>query len=420
MRNQAHNSSNGDSFQLAVAVPHEEGSSVAVARAAARSRQLGRLYTALHTTRWMPVTKCLPPRLRAGVSRELGRRSFSQIPPECIETAAQISQLVYIAALRLPGPHSWTARSMYDAKDRFDVAVGRRLRGHQWDAVLAINASAEATLKAARAAGMRAVLNFLDSHPTYQNRFLKEFWAVPDGHPELVAPHVMDRVERELELADLIFVPSHFVARQLERTGVPSAKIAVHPYGVDLEKFYPRSDRPGSDPRERLVCLYVGQISHRKGVRTLLHAAQQLRKQPIEVRMIGPMVSPEVLGSVPENVRWDGPRAYVGVPEIMRQADLFVLPSVEDAYGLVAVEAMASGLPVIVSDHAGSSEVISNGRDGIVVAAGDVQALVEAIERLLESADFRAAMGEAARLRVESENSWSAYGDAVLQRIRTG
>jgi glycosyltransferase involved in cell wall biosynthesis len=85
----------------------------------------------------------------------------------------------------------------------------------------------------------------------------------------------------------------------------------------------------------------------------------------------------------------------------------------------VAVEAMASGLPVVVSDHAGSSEVISNGRDGFVIAAGDVQALVDAIERLVESADLRAAMGEAARRRVENENSWNAYGDAVLQRIRT-
>jgi glycosyltransferase involved in cell wall biosynthesis len=76
----------------------------------------------------------------------------------------------------------------------------------------------------------------------------------------------------------------------------------------------------------------------------------------------------------------------------MREADLFVLPSVEDAFGLVNARGMASALPVIVTDHVGASELISDREHGMIVPAGDATALAEAIEQLLES-DLGAAPG---------------------------
>jgi glycosyltransferase involved in cell wall biosynthesis len=70
---------------------------------------------------------------------------------------------------------------------------------------------------------------------------------------------------------------------------------------------------------------------------------------------------------MPENVRWAGARLQGGVGAAMRDADLFVLlPSVEDAFGLVTLEAMASGLPVIVTDHVGASELIFHRKDGFM------------------------------------------------------
>jgi glycosyltransferase involved in cell wall biosynthesis len=405
-------------LDLAVATPHQESSSTAIAKAAARSDQLGRLYTTLHTARWAPAARYVPGKLGEGLRRELGRRTFSGIPTERIETVASVSQLAQIAAIRLPLPHTVAARSLYAAKARFDQAVARRLRARSWDAVIATNASAERTLASARRGGAFAVLNFIDSHPMYQNRFLKEFWGLPDGHPELIAPRVQRRVERELELADLVLVPSRFVARQLASTGVPNAKIALRAYGVDLQTFTPAGAGAVQD-RRRLLCLYVGQMSHRKGVRVLIDAARRLRDQPVDFQLVGHVVSPEVLDSLPENVRWQAPAVQTRVSELMRTADLFVLPSVEDAFGLVVAEAMACALPVIASDHAGASELITDGRDGMVASAGDVRALAAAIERLVESPDLRAEIGTSARRRVEQESGWSQYGEQVLDVVAT-
>ena len=142
-----------------------------------------------------------------------------------------------------------------------------------------------------------------------------------------------------------------------------------------------------------------------------------LRDRPVEFQLVGPMISPEVVGGMPENVRWLGARLQGGVGAAMRRADLFVLPSVEDAFGLVTLEAMASGLPVVVTDHVGASELISNRKDGMIVPAGDAESLAAAIAELVEHNDLRRALGRAARELVEEQCSWESYGDRVLASI---
>lgn len=404
--------------RLALATPHQEGSFLAIARAAARGHQLGRVYTTLHTATWAPRARYVPlPRLREKLQRELTRREFSEIPDHLIESVASLSQLLEVTAVRIPKGHAVAGRLLYFSKERFDGAASRRVRQGSWSAVVAMNFSAQLTLIAARESGALAVLNFLDSHPRYQNGFLGKFCGLRPPSHELVSPRSERRIERELETTDLILVPSQFVARQLIDSGVPGEKLHVRRYGVDTSAFRPDSSRKRSARSVPLRCLYVGQVSHRKGVCVLVEAARLLRGRPVEFHIVGGIVSPDVLEDLPDNVRWHGPRLQVGVAEVMRQADLFVLPSIEDAFGLVVVEAMASALPVVVSNHAGASELITNGDDGLIVPAGDASALANAIETLIENEDVRARIGTAARARVEQGCSWNEYGDGVIDLL---
>jgi glycosyltransferase involved in cell wall biosynthesis len=101
----------------------------------------------------------------------------------------------------------------------------------------------------------------------------------------------------------------------------------------------------------------------------------------------------------------------------MAVADVLLLPSLEDAFGLVTTEAMASGLPVVVSDLCGSSELVADGGAGIVIPAADSPALELAIRSLLEEPDRRRAMGLEARRRMVAGRSWESYGRCVLDRI---
>jgi glycosyltransferase involved in cell wall biosynthesis len=103
----------------------------------------------------------------------------------------------------------------------------------------------------------------------------------------------------------------------------------------------------------------------------------------------------------------------------MRQADLFVLPTLEDSFALVLFEAMATGLPVVTTTNAGASELIEDSQDGLIVAPGDAAALADAIRRLVEQPELRARLGDAACIKVQAAHSWDSYGHSVLSAIQS-
>jgi glycosyltransferase involved in cell wall biosynthesis len=185
--------------------------------------------------------------------------------------------------------------------------------------------------------------------------------------------------------------------------------VFVLPYGADLNQFQ-KVER--SDDVFRI--LYVGQVTLRKGVHYLLEALAGLNLKDAELLIIGhidPTIRP-LLG------RWNGTfRHIASVPKIelaryYSSSSVLVLPSLEEAFGLVVLEAMACGVPVIVSSEVGASEVIADGVEGFVVPDRDVGALRERIRFLYENAAARGRMGDAA-LRCAKGSTWEAYGDRV-------
>jgi glycosyltransferase involved in cell wall biosynthesis len=101
----------------------------------------------------------------------------------------------------------------------------------------------------------------------------------------------------------------------------------------------------------------------------------------------------------------------------MRKADVFILPSLEDACALVVLEAMASGLPVITSTNNGSGEIISHGINGFTRAPEDIANYVHTIEQLLASPVIRCKIGDRARRTAEESHSWEKYGLRVMERL---
>jgi glycosyltransferase involved in cell wall biosynthesis len=331
----------------------------------------------------------------------------SDLPPDKVRRRGTKAELARAFVSRVPGLSAAGSRTMYAAKMAFDRTVARELGDSE--VVVGIFGSCALTLQAARAAHALPVLNFVNSHPADHNRILSELGGVRSSSHEMVPAAVARRVERELAEADLVLVPSRFVRDQLIARGNAPQHVALIPYGVELGAFTPRrSAREG----RRVRCLFVGQLSHRKGIPLLARSARALGD--IDFVLSGPVVSPEVLHDLPDNVRRMGTLTRTGVAMAMREADIFVLPSIEDSFGLVVLEAMAAGLPVVVTDHVGASEIIEPGVTGYVVPAGDEPALSSALRRLADDPDSRLRVGRAARERVEAESSWETYGAKAL------
>lgn len=204
----------------------------------------------------------------------------------------------------------------------------------------------------------------------------------------------------------------------LERLRVPRRKLQLLGNGVDLERFRPRPEAAATSRQalgetgDRLVAGVVGRLVWEKGFAELFEAARLLRdsRPDVVVVVVGPM-DPAKSGSLTDsdltaaralgNVEFLGERRDVEV--LYAGFDLFVLPSHREGFPRSAMEASASGLPVVATDIRGCRQVVEEGHTGLLVPVRDPVSLAHAIEALAADSTRRQAMGRAGRARAEAE-----------------
>ncbi len=238
-------------------------------------------------------------------------------------------------------------------------------------------------------------------------------WELPLSESSL-APY--QRLEEdELALADLILAPSPFVAGSLADAGVAAEKVVVLPYA--LEDGWRKPEHEGDRaPGRPLRVLFLGTVSLQKGVPYLLEAARSLAPGRFEVRIVGPIrVARERLGGLPGLVEVTGPVPRSRVGAQLAWADVLCLPSVCEGFGLVQLEAMATGLPVVAT--ASSAGIVENGVNGVVVPIRDSVAIVSTLERLEADRDLLAALGAGA-LRTAQGMTRPRYGARLAELLR--
>ena len=193
--------------------------------------------------------------------------------------------------------------------------------------------------------------------------------------------------------------------------GVSERKILLVPYGVDTSAFSPGGTSEGAEPGERLRFVYVGQVALRKGIPILLEAVNGL---DVVVDVVGPVFDAAIARSAPRNVNIRGAVGKEELIRIYRSADAFIFPTIEDSFGLVVMEAAATGLPVISTDGAGASELL--GPPHVVIEAGRVSALRNALRAQTRlSSDQRREIAEDARSA--AARTWREYADEVLDTV---
>ena len=146
-------------------------------------------------------------------------------------------------------------------------------------------------------------------------------------------------------------------------------------------------------PDRPLRVLFLGQINLRKGIARLLKAARSFQSQPVEFLMVGPIQIniPEDLRSN-RNIRWVGPVARNKVRNYYEQADVFVLPTLSDGFGLTQLEALAHRLPVIASRQCG--DVVIDRVNGLLLEEPTASAIEEALRFCLHNPDRLAQFSE--------------------------
>jgi glycosyltransferase involved in cell wall biosynthesis len=305
---------------------------------------------------------------------------------------------------------------------RVEASVASVAGGHvkKANVVVASYHVARHVFRRARASGRRTVLNYPIAHHRWQYRFYDE---QARAHPEFAGalPRFGDTerhselLDAEIELADTILVGSQFARDSFVSAGVAPEKLRVIPYGTDTERFRPAASPRRDDKVFRAV--FVGQIGERKGISHLLKAYKAFRRPDTELHLVGDYVpgAEEAYAPYRDLYRHTPNVPQKQLPDLFRSADVFVFPTLVEGMGMVVLEAMACGIPVIVTPN-GPGDVVRDGVDGFVVPACNSEAIVERLERMYAEPELRFEMGRNARTHAESW-SWARYARTAAETV---
>ncbi len=207
--------------------------------------------------------------------------------------------------------------------------------------------------------------------------------------------------------------------------GFDKARSTVIPYGVDIEKFYPDSDRRLvwrdrlQIPQDANVVLTVGRMVTKKGFHVLIPALERVLRESPETHVIFGGQGDRLqefeaeAAAMSDRIHFPGVILRDTLPDLYRTADLFVLPAVHDSKGNVdglpnvILEAMATGVPIIASEISGIPLAVCDGTEGLLVPENDQEPLEEALLALLGDSALRQRMGQASRHKAETDLTWA-------------
>jgi glycogen(starch) synthase len=258
--------------------------------------------------------------------------------------------------------------------------------------------------------------------------------AKKNGYPSVrgrFANYFMQRLskleEETAKNATMVVTISNYSLEKIQKYyGIEQSKVRIVPNGVDIEKFKPMDTKEvrqqfglGKEP----CVLFVGSLIPRKGLPFLVEAAKKVVRIQADTKFLiagdGPLRNQlydslktanlsgnfKFLGNLKDNV----------LSAIYNCADVFVLPSIQEGQGIVLLEAQASGKPVVAFDIGGVNETLQNKETGLLVKQGDVDALADALLKLLTDKALREKMGSNGRKFVSENYTWDICAQKMLK-----
>jgi glycosyltransferase involved in cell wall biosynthesis len=310
-------------------------------------------------------------------------------------SATNAAALAFELKAQATGLNGWELMSKRNEwfQDHALAQLQRRAREINGDLVtiFAYSYAAERIFKFARERGWRTVLGQIDPGRAEERRLAGS-----------TAPaNYWRRWHAECELAEQVIVNSEWSRDALLEEGVSASKIRKIPLAIEPPKDAAHFQRvyPSTFNAARpLRVLFLGQINLRKGVVQLLDAVQLLADEHVEFWLVGPrQISADLKHDL--KVKWFGAVPRSKVDEFYRQADVFILPTLSDGFGLTQLEAQSWKLPVIASRYCGL--VVQHGRNGLILDEVSGESIAATLRELLCSPERLAAMSQESKVSEE-------------------
>ena len=286
------------------------------------------------------------------------------------------------------------------------------------------------TFRRARAQGMACFYEVPAAEARYAQQIRDRETA---AHPELDSPYErrlrrtrgrrQERRRLEWELAGTIIAASEFTKTTYRESGYDVSRVKVIPLGsppvCSESVIIDRLDR--SRAREPLRFLSMGSFALHKGSHHLLEAWRKFNAgKYAQLDVVGTLgLPPGLLRSLPDSVHLCGVVFPTAALNTYRETDVLVFPTLADGFGMVVSEALSQGVPVITTPQAGAAEMIVHGENGLIVPAGDSDALAESLRWCLDHREKLAEMGWRAR-ETAARWQWADYRRALVAEVCGG
>ena len=322
---------------------------------------------------------------------------------------------------KLQGKSLAVQNQVYKRDTDFDLMIAAKIpsiaSSHFWG----FQGSCHASLKAAKQADKIAVCELATAHVVQAKKILAEEARLqPDWADSIdnlyFPPEYEKRLEEEPFLADHVIAASKFTEWTLKETGIDPAKISVLPLGFEADKIPFQLSANGFSKRP-LRLLFAGTVTQRKGISYLLDAMETLPESvEVELHIIG-----GIQGS--GNAFSKRKHLYCHYPAVSQQEmfqkyqefDALILPTVFEGFGLVIVEALAAGIPVITTPHSMGPDVISEGKNGWIIPIRDSVAIANAMVQLRDKSDDEFAQMKLFSRSSALEFTWERYSQNLAE-----
>lgn len=304
-----------------------------------------------------------------------------------------------------------------------DSKCAALLRNDSADAFFGVEHGCLESVKTAGELGKKSVVAFMSPHRNFRVRFVDVEY---DKYPELATPAAAklrelsvrrdERRDKEARLADFICTNSELTARTIVDAGFDREKIINVPLGGPVPSA---GAGPPSVPGKPVRFLYAGSVIIRKGVQYLFEAWDMMGATSgaeLHVYGGGPLLS-RLEGKGHGNTHFHGVVSADELERAYRSSSALVFPTLCDGFGMVVLEAMARGLPVITTENAGSASFVRDGENGLIVPPADSEGLARALSWCINNPDRLSRMGAEA-LETARGWTWVHYRNVLGQMLK--
>ena len=338
----------------------------------------------------------------------------------------EVEGLLKLVALNTGFLDKYYYKIKYHTADRFARKVAQYAINHQVDAVVTFDDSSPLLFEILekKAPNILRIMDMSSANLLYLKKIYEHDMEIAPSFAERMKrersicwdKNILDRAEREIKATQKFLVPSEFVSKSLAYSGVQSEQLWKCPYGVDINQFSQKEYKDNLYIKKRPIkFIYVGGVKELKGISYLLEAFRDISTDDAVLTVVGQYCQTDKdIQEYKDKVVFTGTVLHDEIPDLLRQADVFIFPSLGDSYALSAMEAAACGLPVIVSENTGVKDEIQDGVNGFVVPIQSVDSLKNKIEYFISHPEKIESMGREARKMAE-RNTWSIYYNHISE-----